>query len=40
MLTVDSIYYETINELVEENKNGLLFRHSNDLSKILKNVNI
>ena len=37
-LPVASIYYETINELVEENRNGFLFRNSNDLSKILKNV--
>ena len=37
-LPVASVYYETINELVQENVNGFLFKNSKDLSKILKNV--
>jgi beta-1,4-mannosyltransferase len=37
-LPVASIYYETINELVEENKNGFLFKNDKELSKILRNV--
>ena len=37
-LPVASIYYETINELVEENVNGFLFKNSKDLCKILTNV--
>ena len=37
-LPVASVYYETINELVKENENGFLFKNSNDLGKILKNV--
>ena len=37
-LPVASIYYDTIVELVEENKNGFLFKNDKDLCKILKNV--
>jgi beta-1,4-mannosyltransferase len=37
-LPVASIYYDTIVELVEENKNGFLFKNEKDLCKILKNV--
>ena len=37
-LPVASVYYETINELVKENENGFLFKNSQDLGKILKNV--
>ena len=37
-LPVASIYYETINELVEENVNGFLFKNDKDLCKILTNV--
>ena len=37
-LPVASIYYDTIVELVEENKNGFLFKNDKELCKILKNV--
>ena len=37
-LPVASIYYDTIVELVEENKNGFLFKDDKELCKILKNV--
>ena len=37
-LPVASVYYDTIVELVEENKNGFLFKNDKDLCKILKNV--
>ena len=37
-LPVASIYYETINELVQENVNGFLFKNDKELAKILKNV--
>jgi beta-1,4-mannosyltransferase len=37
-LPVDSIYYDTIVELDEENKNGFLFKNDKELCKILKNV--
>ena len=37
-LPAASIYYDTIVELVEENKNGFLFKNEKDLCKILKNV--
>ena len=37
-LPVASVYYETINELVQENVNGFLFKNSKELGKILTNV--
>ena len=37
-LPVVSIYYDTIVELVEENKNGFLFKNEEELCKILKNI--
>jgi len=37
-LPVCAVYYPTIKELVEENKNGFLFNDENDLTDLLTNI--